>query len=245
MYKTKKRYFHIFILSMTICFSSLAQNQSPDSTSLREGALALQFGIAGNFTLTSFQGTTISMKYQLSSKNAIRGGITLGGRTNDGSNTVSGSYADTSIGSISGKNSSSSQNISFTIQYLKYLNPNGPVHFYTAIGPSVLYSYSKSNSDNPYSGESYLYRDIYSSSSTQWGIGATVSAGVEWFPSRWFSLRAEYGESLQYQWGSSTSTSDYTYTTSARVPSHYESSGTSKGWSLGSSSVSFGLSVYW
>jgi hypothetical protein len=244
MYQNKKRVLHLFIGLFMICCYSLAQNQSSDVNSLKEGAWALQFGISSNFTLTSFQGTTFSIKYQLSDKSAIRGGISISGSSNNGTGTVSGTNADTSIGSLPTNSSSSSQVISFTLQYLWYTNPSGPIHFYIGLGPVVSYSYSRSNSPNSYDGGNYMYVYAQSSSSTQWGAGGSGSVGVEWFPSQWFSLRAEYGESLQYRWGSNTSMTDYT-SINNNVPYHSNNSGTTKGWLLSSSSVSFGLNVYW
>ncbi len=245
MNKISKSYLYLFIVSLTISFASIARCQTSDSTSLREGAWALQFGIASNFTLTSFQGTTISAKYQLSARNALRGGVTISGNSSNGSSALSGTEADTSIGSTSGSSHSSGQTISFVAQYLWYLNPSGPVHFYTALGPSLSYSYSQSHSDNPEDQENYLYHYIYSSSSAQHAAGVTGSAGVEWFACQWLSIRAEYNESIQYQWGSSTSSTDYSSTYVGYVPYSSENSGTSKGWSLSYSSVGFGVSIYW
>jgi hypothetical protein len=236
---------YLFVGSFVIFLSSLAQNQSSDINSLKEGAWALQFGISSNFTLTSFQGTTFSIKYQLSDKTALRGGISLSSSTNDGNGMVSGLNADTSIGFLPSNNSSNSQSISFILQYLWYMNPSGPVHVFVGLGPSFSYSHSKNNSTSPNNQGSYLSDYAQSSSLTQWGVGATGSVGVEWFPSQWFSLRAEYSESLKYLWGSNTSMSDYSATYAGYVPSHSESSSTSKGWSLSSSSVNFGLNVYW
>jgi hypothetical protein len=246
MLQNKKRFLFLFVVSMIAYFSSNAQNKSLDSISLREGVWALQFGISSNFTFTSFQGTTFSAKYQLSDKSAIRGGISIAGSSSDGNNSAFGLYADTSIGSLSNlKSSSSSQSISFILQYLWYVNPNGPIHFFVGIGPSVSYSYTQSSSSNPNNNTSYLYTYISGSSSTQWGAGVAASIGGEWFLSQWFSLRAEYGESLQYRWGSSTSMYDYSSTYTGYVPRHFENDGTSKGWSLANSAVSFGLNVYW
>jgi hypothetical protein len=245
MDRIRKSNLYLFIVSLTMSFASIAQCQTSDSTSLREGSWALQFGIAGNFTLTSFQGTTISAKYQLSARNAIRGGITISGSSSNGSSAFSATNADTSIGSASGSSHSSSQTISFVAQYLWYLNPTGPVHSYTALGPSVSYSFSRNNSDNPNSNGDYVYHYITSSSSTQHGAGITGSAGVEWFACQWLSIRAEYNESIQYQWGSNSSSTDYSSTFASYIPSHSGNSGTSKGWNLSSSSVGFGVSIYW
>ena len=245
MYNQRNRLLFFILISMSVIVCLRAQDTLSERNSLKAGTWALQFGISSNFTLTSFQGSTFSIKYQLSDKAAIRGGISITGSTNNGNGTASGTNADTSIGSLPTNISSSAQGISFILQYLWYMDPSGPIHFFIGLGPVVSYSYSQNNSENDYFETSYLYDYRYSSSSTQWGAGATGSVGVEWFPSHWFSLRAEYGESLQYRWSSSSSMNDYSYTNSVSVPSHYENSSTSKGWSLSSSSVSFGLNIYW
>ena len=77
-----KRILLLIFISTTVYFSSPAQSQSSDSNSLKDGIWALQFGITGNFTLISFQGSTIGALYRISEKNAIRGGITINGYTN-------------------------------------------------------------------------------------------------------------------------------------------------------------------
>ncbi len=103
MNKHKNRILLLIMFSLTVYFFSLSQTQSPDSNSLKEGVWALQFGIGGNFTLTTFQGATIGAMYRLSDKNAVRGGITINGSTNDGTTSNSGSISDTSDGPASGK----------------------------------------------------------------------------------------------------------------------------------------------
>ena len=239
MYKHFNRILFLALVSMIVSFSSHAQ--SSDSASLKDGTWALDFGIAGNFTLTSFQGSTFGALYRISEKNAIRGGITINGSTNDGTTSNSGSIADTSDGSAPGSNSTKSATVSFVVQYLWYMNPNSPVHFFTGLGPLVSYSYSKYSTDNPYlyslnnngSNQGYWVNDAYGSSSTQWGAGGSGVVGVEWFACRWLSLHADYSESIQYRWGSNSSNQDWSSSTYPNyVSSQTNSSGTSKGWTL-------------
>jgi hypothetical protein len=249
MNKYKNGILFFILLSTTLSFSCEAQCQSPDSVSLKSGLWALQFGIAGNFTLTSFQGSTIGAKYQLSENNAIRGGITINGNTSSGPSSSSGAIGDTGSGTVNGSSSSKSAGASFVMQYLWYMNPNGPVHFYTGFGPSVSYSYYQSSSDyfdlDNINSHGYWVEDLYGNNSTQWGAGIAVSAGVEWFACKWLSLHADYNESIQYQWRSSSSSTNYrTSTYPGFIPENEEISGTTRGWALISSGVSFGLSIY-
>jgi len=257
---------------MSVSIYLQAQDTSSERNSLKAGVWAMQFGISSNFTLTSFQGSTIAFKYQLSDKNALRVGITINGSTNSGNSAATGSVTDTSYGSIPENSSTDAANVSFVIQYLNYMNPSGPVHFYLGLGPSISYNYSHSSSDNSYLNTSEFYdngyhtlgyweRIVNKSNSNQWGIGLTGVAGVEWFACQWLSIRAEYSDGIQYLWRSSTSTTDYSYDYSSldsylnnyfptynynHFPNtHNDNSGINKGWSLSSSGVSFGLSVYW
>ena len=213
-------------------FYASAQDTLAERNSLKAGMWAMQFGIASNFTLTSFQGSTIAFKYQLSEKNAIRAGLTINGRTSNGTTTTSGSVADTSIGSIPGNNSSDAATVSLIVQYLWYMNPNGPVHLYFGVGPTISYSYSQSSSSNfylengDYTDSVYHYfgyweQSVYTSKSIQWGIGATGTAGVEWFACPWLLIRAEYNEGIQYVWRSNMSSNDYSYNYPSVFPSNY------------------------
>ena len=248
-----KRYKNIVklfpILLILLSFPSRAQSQYPDSVSLSEGSWALQFGIDRDFTLTSFQGTTIGAKYQFSHKNAVRGGITLNGYTNDGSNTMSGAIGEADAGTVPENSSSKSAGINLILQYLWYMNPSGPVHFYAGFGPSVLYSYSNSSSDNYYlnnsSGQGYWVREQYDSKNTQWAIGAAAVVGVEWFACQWLSIHADYNEAIQYQWiSSSRNQIESSLTTPGYISYRLNSSGSSKGWRLNNLGVSFGLNIY-
>jgi hypothetical protein len=250
MYKLKCRILFFVIALINLSFVSKAQSQKPDSTDLKCGIWALQFGISSNFTLTSFQGSTIGAKYQLSESRAIRGGITLNGNTSTSPTSNSGSINDSSAGTMSGNSSIKSANISFVIQYLWYMNPKAPVHLYAGFGPAVSYYYYHSSSENPYlningNNQGFWVLDNYNSVRTQWAAGGAASIGVEWFACRWLSLRADYNELIQYQWGSQSSNRMYKAVSNVNyISSSQSNSSTTKGWTLNSSSVNFGLNVY-
>ncbi len=243
------------ILLLVLAFTALtltcqAQSQSADSSSLKCGTWALQFGIASNFTLTSFQGSTIGAKYQLSQNNAIRGGITINGNSSNGPGSFSGSIGDSSAGTVSTSSSVKSANISFTIQYLWYMNPNGPVHLYAGLGPAISYYYNHNYSENPFlnnngNSSGFWIVEKYNSIRTLWAAGGAAVIGVEWFACRWLSLHADYNELIQYQWGSSSLVRSYSAAANSNyIPVNQSNSGTTKGWTLNSSAVSFGLNVY-
>jgi hypothetical protein len=239
----------LILASFMVWINSLAQNQPSDSTFLREGLWALQFGISSNFTLSSIQGTTFAVKYQLSDRNAIRAGVTLSGNISNGNSSATGAIADTGYGSVPGSSSGNSATITFVAEYLWYINPSGPIHFFVGLGPYISYYHYNNTSDNSYfytsNNQGYWQRSMSSSNTNQWAFGPAGVAGVEWFTTRWFSLHAEYNDGVQYQWNSQSSKSDNTATILGYIPVHRENSSTSKGWNVSSSSVSFGLNVYW
>lgn len=115
------------------------------------------------------------------------------------------------------------------------------IYFFFGLGPSLTYSYSQYSTDeidvnwSDYSKSQYLY----SSNSTQWGIGIIGNVGIEYFPSQRYSIRAEFSESVQYQWGSNNASNYYPNS----FPLYYNTSGTSYGWLFGGSSVYFGLGI--
>ena len=230
-----QRAIRLFVLVILAFAYSNGQNQISDSSTLQQNVWTLQFGITGN------SAATIAIKYQLPGTNALRGGVSISGNTNNANNTISQSSADTSIGALPSNNSSSSQNVSFNLQYLWYKKANSDIFFFIGLGPSFTYSYSHNSSNeievnwSNYSKSQYLY----SSNSILWGTGIVGNAGIEYFPSQSYSIRAEFSEGVQYRWGPSTSTSNYPYST----PSLNINSGTNKGWLFGGSSVYFGLGI--
>ena len=242
----------IWLIIMFIVYVSLScypQSQSPDSVSLKEGSWALQFGIDRDFTLTTFQGSTIGAKYQLSEKHAIRGGFTISGTTNDLSNSLSGTVGGVDAGTVPENSSGKSAGVNLILQYLWYLNPEGPIHFYSGFGPSVSYTYSNSSADDynlsTSGGQGYWVRYQYEYKNTQWAVGAAAVVGVEWFACRWLSIHADYNEAVQYQWiSSSRNDSQSSSTNPDYVPLKLNSSGSNKAWRLNSLGVSFGLNIY-
>ncbi len=237
----------LFVLLCTGC--TLARAQSSDSVALQPGRWALEFAIGGNFTLTSFKGSTIAARYQLSPERAVRAGVSISGNTNDGTTSTTAAIADTNYGTVPGSSSSTNVGAAIVCQYLWYTRSDVPVHFFVGIGPSVSYSHSEGSS-----AEFNLYQVNYqgywvhtsgSSKTDQTGLGAAGLAGVEWFANSWLSIHAEYNATIQYRWIKASSQREQD---SATYPSFISdsqrSSTTSHGWNVSGSSVTFGLNVY-
>jgi len=232
---------------------NLFAQASADSTSMKQGAWAFQFGVAGNFTLTSFQGSTLALKYHCSDNRAIRAAITVNGNFTDGTDLQTGVLNDTGHSTASNDNVAHSSSVALAVQYLWYVNPADVVHFYAGFGPSVSYSRSHSEAiqgslesqDTYYYAQGYDWTQVNASStSSQWGFGVRGVAGVEWFAVRWFSLRAEYGQSIQYQWTSTTATAQGVASYPISGNASLQDKASSKGWVISPLGVSFGASVY-
>ena len=229
-----------------------AQTQPADSNSLKPGAWAFQFGITSNFTLTSFQGTTLALAYHTSDHSALRAGITLSGNLTDGTDLQNSVQGDTNQHQASGDNTSHSVNVTAILQQIWYANPQDVIHMYFGVGPSISYSYSKTTrlqnaltSEQTFYSTGYYWTQLNSSSSTtQVGIGARGVAGLEWFPVRWFSIRAEYSEGIQYQWTTNKTTAQGTTSAPSIASTSVSDKGSSKGWALNAYGVSFGASIY-
>lgn len=239
-----------FLISMTI--PKTVDAQSADSTNSHSRSWAFQLGIGSNFTLTSFQGSTVGLLYRISEANAVRGGITLSGSTSDGTSLYAGAVHDTSASNMPGNSSSKSVNISFVIQYLWYGRPGGPLVFYGGTGPYLSYSYSRSSQlyNNLYSyydtGSTigYWSTTSYNSSSTQWGAGVAIAAGVEWPALSWLSLHADYTEGIQYHWGSNSSGQSSSATYPNAINTRSSNAGSTTGWTFSGQGVAFGLNAY-
>lgn len=221
---TRKHHSHfLFRALLALGLSTTLLRGQTDSVeldhSIVKGAWALQFSISSNFTLNSFKGAMLSAKYHLSATEAIRFGVT----------------GDLSFYSTGGSYSSSEtrngQSFELVSEYLFYSRPRKEIFLFWGVGPIV--QFARSHSERLYS----------SSSTTQvnqsWALGPSAVLGVEWFATKWLSLHAEYGLSALYI--RSKTSSEYRFSNNQPVQSSYE---IMKRWSLHSSPVRFGVSVY-
>lgn len=197
--------------------------------SLSDGAWALQFGIADNLRLTSYQGGFFSLKRHFSDRSAVRTVFDFGFSTSDGESgsTDSSNRVDTS---------SDRWNTAATLLYQRYLNPEAEVVVYFGLGPTFAY--------DDRSDEEVLTQvgtDTSSTSTrdyTAWSVGAATAFGAEFFATEHISLHAEYATSLWY------SSRETVYKLIRRSGDRVKSVSNSDGWSFNSSYLRFGLSAY-
>ena len=206
----------------------------------------MDFGIASNLTLNTFQGATISIGRFTSDYQKYRLGLSTSMRLNSGDQNGNSFAADTLSGFNKGNNDDNSYSVSVTFQYLTYATPSNHTSIFFGFGPTIGISWSK-QSNNSSSTSVSNSEDIYnrSSSSNGYSAGILGSCGVEWFFSEHISIHAEYG--LAFQYSKSTNDSDvyqkYTYQSTIYDNRKSHLSGSSSGWYLSGQDVLFGLSI--
>ena len=174
----------VSILVFTFTFNLLAQtDEKPLDLS---GKWALQFQIDRYFTLSDFQGGTISGKYHFSNSSALRFGVTLGYEAKDVNIYSKEVYSDTTeIEEYDGDISSST--IQLNLQYLHYLEVQNSISAYFGAGIYYLMSPESENITD--------YR-IYDFERSSYGLNLLI--GVEWFVRSNIGIHAEYGVGFGY-----------------------------------------------
>lgn len=220
----------ICCLDMTTAHGQTAEAQPAGAkNSLVKGAWALQFQINNNFSLSSFQGSTLSAKRHYSNKKAVRFGISLNGSFSDQD------QVSRVPGAVGPKNEidENNQSIGVNTQYAIYPSPDKSANFFFGAGPFLQFSRSSRTSTSIFPNNAPSA--INQIKNTAWSTGISGVLGVEWFATRTISLLAEYNSTLGYNSSRQTETSDVFGSWVKR---------TSKGLQLGSGFVKFGLSVY-
>lgn len=194
----------IIIATMLLFVSAMLFAGGTDSTktAIAEDAKCLQFRIGSNFSLSSFQGSSISYKKHTSENRAYRAGITVsGGMLKDFQ-----AY-DTSFGTDSLHRDYNVNNNDFSIavnwQRLKY-SRSGNTYFYYGYGPNIAYvlDYQEYLREECRTTEPEIIEIQEKRISHGISAGATLLAGVEYFITASVSIHAEYsqGISYKYQW---------------------------------------------
>ncbi len=163
------------VLMGIIIFCLINQNgfsQDSSKNSLKQSMFALQFQIGNNFTLESFQGSTLSFKYQILDESAIRVGFSIS------------SYVETSREeNFIEKPREKSIELTINAQFIQYLKTFEDISLYTGGGPKFY--------DRYYTLGDFGHEKI-------WSLGLDGILGAEWFFKKNMSLSAEYGISIVY-----------------------------------------------
>jgi len=216
-------FWFLLLLSTLLISTTNAQTSYLDSL---DGKFALQFQISDNLTLSSFQGATISGKYHLGIRSAVRLGISVG--LNDTGSDRKVMYSDT----LNFYEDAESNSISFYInsQYLNYLVRTDVIGFYLGTGPTV--GFENYESDNNISINDSTIQKV-TSSGESFTVGLDAIAGVEWSFNKDMSLSAEYGFKFAYTHESVNNDN----------PSRQDERKTDR-FSLADHYIKFGISVY-
>jgi hypothetical protein len=229
----------VCILAMPVMAQESEAIAPAPKHSLRDGAWALQFQIGENFTLTNFEGLTISGKHHLSDKRALRVGVALylSGSSGDTKRNYSSQYQD-GVNILEDLDTSESL-VEVDGKYIHYSSLYNKANLYLGLGPYLRFSHISMEvvQNLPDSGFIEDYRRW--SRGHSWSTGVSCVLGVEWSISRSIGILAEYGLSVGYLWSRQRS-SEFN-----RDPYRLDTRNSSSGsWNIRSNAVKFGLSVY-
>lgn len=181
--------YHVLIL-IILCLPDLGVGQPADSTnihrahSLKDGAWALQFKLNNLFKLDDFQGATVSAKYHLADKRAVRLGIDIS------------TYYEKNDDGLAYEDKSDIQRLKFNMQYIVYPSLRKNLYFFWGIGPSFSFARMHRKSE-------HAIPDL-ESTSQYLNAGLQAAIGAEWFATREISLTADYSTLAEYNWVTET-----------------------------------------
>ncbi|MFO7444939.1 MAG: hypothetical protein R6W90_01175 [Ignavibacteriaceae bacterium] len=164
---------------------------------------ALQFQLSSNFTLSSFQGTTLSGKYHFPDNLALRVGLSVTAQNREGTGDLA--YQDENYLKYPYADKSDAYGIDITVQLIKYFPVEKNWFIYAGGGPFI--SGNKENSKRDFESDALADEETENKVSE---AGVKFSGGVEWLVSSNIGIMAEYGFNIS--WGSSKSKS-YNYST--------------------------------
>jgi hypothetical protein len=210
-------------------------------TALEAGALALQFRVGPNFSLTHFAGSTISLKHHLTADRAIRYGLSLGGQlqTEDEwiptqalpGRTIDRPRLDATVSAH------------YVIHPRLSERPWPTISFFLGGGPEFSLFRDGTRTVHPLETGQGVTRSIHDDRRTRYGAGLAGVAGVEWFVHPRISLSAEH--QVLVAWSREERIVDRrTEREWADTIEQPRTRQTWRGWNLGSSGGRLGVSVY-
>ena len=182
----------IFSLIIISAFSGIGFPQNISYLDSLDGKFGMQFQISNNFTLSDFQGTVISGKYQFSMRDAIRLGVSLNLGESDLESDVN--YIDTALVS-NAKQDESRFDIIINTQYIRYINVSESIAFLGGVGPFIKLSDITRERVTSLEG----IEEKSESQTNGFSLGLDLIAGVEWWFNKSMSLSAEYGLNFEYR----------------------------------------------
>jgi len=214
------------ILFTSLLFITTAFSQSTSYLDSLDGKFALQFQIEGLFRLTSFQGSTLSGKYNFSDRDVVRLGISLG---------ITDSEQDNSINEIDTTRiyyedgDRNRFDVKINAQYIRHISVINDISFFAGGGPFVSFF----SSDEAMKAIRYGEEIDRKRTLDGFSLGLEFILGVEWMFYNNMTVSAEYGINADYS----------KYDTKDEEGETIQES-TRKTYNLNYNRVKFGLSVY-
>jgi len=237
------------IFLLTSLFSLFAQsNESPQIENNNLHEWSIDFGISNSFTLTSFQGSTISISKLYSKDSRIRLSLSTDLSIAESSSKNERITNDSLKNSrVSDSNTNDDHYYMLSCQYVYILSPYEKTSLFLSTGP--LIKFNTRTGSSPYT--NYNINSVTQNKTdfeeNSFGIGLLNSLGYQWFASDKISIHAEYRISLSYNWRETINRSERiefdlngVKTQSIRDKSNSDYSE----WLLTDQGVLFGLSLF-
>jgi len=138
---------------------------------------SMQFRISENFSLSSFQGTNLSIAKNISDNSKIRFGINIDADLYNGKDNINDTEADIN-----------EYDISIDLQYLSYIKNREKIKSYIGTGPKLGY----------YKKYEYSHSNDIEKTTSQITVGLSGIFGIEYFILDRISLLSEYCSYLTY-----------------------------------------------
>ena len=221
------------------------QNSNSDSTiinGLYKGSWSMQFKINNSFTLGSFDGSNLAIKYHFTKRSALRFGITLNARNmdTDYDAVYDGNPNMTDEDNFNNRNDFY---ITFKPLYLFYPMTEKPVSLFLGVGPyfqygqyKIQYNWNRNNTDT------LVYISDENITNVRYGLGVSFVGGVEVFVTKYLSLHAEYGSNFYYSYNEEKKEKNGEDIISGKF--NTKTKKTSDGYNFSANSVMFGVSLY-
>ncbi len=224
---TKSYFSNLYLfLFFILFFSGTGLSQNASYLDSLNGKFALQFQIEGLLRLTSFQGSTLSGKYNFSDRDVVRLGISLNIFDSDRDNSISQIDTTRTYYEYEEENR---LDVRINTQYIRHISVMNDISFFAGGGPFVsFFSSDEAMKMIRYGKEIDRKRTV-----DGFSLGLEFILGVEWMFYNNMTLSAEYGLNA-----------DYSKSDRKEKEGETIQESTIKTYNLNYNRVKFGLSVY-
>jgi hypothetical protein len=195
----------------------LAQTDSSEAgrPSSSDRPWAMQFAVGSDFNLSTFLGSTVSLKHERSPRHAWRIGLSVNASRDNGQGSGHESTLQENNGSVRDSSSSvfrddpsdSNVRLSLVTQYLWRIPPRSGMQFFWGAGPRLEYSRNHHEEQIVSTGGGIAWAwTANRTDNMRWSASAGFrgTVGVDWILRKNLSLGAEYGCDLMYAYSEST-----------------------------------------